>query len=38
MIAVAENLAATPIVRDRYTDPFAAQVLAPEDVPLVLGR
>jgi two-component system CitB family sensor kinase len=30
MIAVAENLAATPIVRDRYTDPFAAQVLAPD--------
>lgn len=30
MIAVAENLAATPIVRDRYADPFAAQVLAPD--------
>ena len=30
MIAVAENLASTPIVRDRYADPFAAQVLAPE--------
>jgi sensor histidine kinase regulating citrate/malate metabolism len=30
MIAVAENLAATPIVRDRYADPFAAQMLAPD--------
>jgi two-component system CitB family sensor kinase len=30
MIAVAENVASTPIVRDRYADPFAAQVLAPE--------
>ncbi|MBN3508973.1 Spo0B domain-containing protein [Mycolicibacterium septicum] len=30
MIAVAENVASTPIVRDRYDDPFAAQVLAPE--------
>ena len=30
MIAVAENMASTPIVRDRYADPFAAQVLAPE--------
>jgi two-component system CitB family sensor kinase len=30
MIAVAENLAATPIVRDRYDDPRAAEVLAPE--------
>ncbi|UNB55216.1 ATP-binding protein [Mycolicibacterium sp. YH-1] len=30
MIAVAENLASTPIVRDRYADPFAAQLLAPE--------
>ncbi|MGY1990966.1 ATP-binding protein [Mycolicibacterium fortuitum] len=30
MIAVAENVASTPIVRDRYHDPFAAQVLAPE--------
>ncbi|UNC02108.1 Spo0B domain-containing protein [Mycolicibacterium boenickei] len=30
MIAVAENMASTPIVRDRYDDPFAAQVLAPE--------
>ena len=30
MIAVAENLASTPIVRDRFADPFAAQVLAPE--------
>jgi two-component system CitB family sensor kinase len=30
MIAVAENLASTPIVRERYADPFAAQVLAPD--------
>ncbi|WKG01269.1 ATP-binding protein [Mycolicibacterium sp. HK-90] len=30
MIAVAENVASTPIVRERYGDPFAAQVLAPE--------
>jgi sensor histidine kinase regulating citrate/malate metabolism len=30
MIAVAENLASTPIVRDRYADPFAAQLLAPD--------
>lgn len=30
MIAVAENLASTPIVRDRYADPFAAKVLAPD--------
>ncbi|OFJ51247.1 ATPase [Mycolicibacterium grossiae] len=30
MIAVAENLASTPIVRDRYADPFAARVLAPD--------
>ncbi|MEV0671863.1 ATP-binding protein [Mycobacterium sp. NPDC050441] len=30
MIAVAENVASTPIVRDRYDDPFAASVLAPE--------
>jgi hypothetical protein len=30
MIAVAENLASTPIVRDRYADPFAAQPLAPD--------
>ncbi|CAN5521708.1 ATP-binding protein [soil metagenome] len=30
MIAVAENTASTPIVRERYADPFAAQVLAPE--------
>jgi two-component system CitB family sensor kinase len=30
MIAVAENMASTPIVRDRYADPFASQVLAPE--------
>jgi two-component system, CitB family, sensor kinase len=30
MIAVAENLASTSIVRDRYADPFAGRVLAPE--------
>jgi sensor histidine kinase regulating citrate/malate metabolism len=30
MIAVAENMASTPIVRDRYADRFADQVLAPE--------
>ena len=30
MIAVAENVASTPIVRDRYADPFAARMLAPE--------
>jgi sensor histidine kinase regulating citrate/malate metabolism len=30
MIAVAENMASTPIVRDRYADPFAARTLAPE--------
>lgn len=30
MIAVAENMASTPIVRERYADPFAATVLAPE--------
>lgn len=30
MIAVAENVASTPIVRDRYGDPFATQLLAPE--------
>nr|WP_319433426.1 ATP-binding protein [Mycobacterium sp. RTGN5] len=30
MIAVAENVASTPLVRDRYTDPFAAQLLAPD--------
>src|SRR5690242_11608240 len=30
MIAVAENLASTPIVRDRFADPAVAQVLAPE--------
>jgi sensor histidine kinase regulating citrate/malate metabolism len=30
MIAVAENLASTPIVRERFADPFAAQVLAPD--------
>ncbi|ORB68905.1 ATPase [Mycolicibacterium tusciae] len=30
MIAVAENMASTPIVRDRYADPGAAKMLAPE--------
>ncbi|MBY0288206.1 MAG: sensor histidine kinase [Mycobacteriaceae bacterium] len=30
MIAVAENMASTPVVRDRYADPGAARVLAPE--------
>ena len=30
MIAVAENVASTPIVRDRYNDPFASQILAPD--------
>lgn len=30
LIAVAENVASTPVVRDRYSDPFAAKVLAPE--------
>jgi sensor histidine kinase regulating citrate/malate metabolism len=30
MIAVAENLASTPIVRDRFADPFAARILAPD--------
>ncbi|BBZ16754.1 ATPase [Mycolicibacterium gadium] len=30
MIAVAENMASTPIVRDRYADPGAATMLAPE--------
>ncbi len=30
MVAVAENMASTPIVRDRYADPFAALMLAPE--------
>jgi hypothetical protein len=30
MIAVAENMASTPVVRDRYADPFAGRVLAPE--------
>src|SRR5882757_1867385 len=30
MIAVAENMASTPVVRDRYGDPFASRVLAPE--------
>lgn len=30
MIAVAENLASTPIVRERFADPFAGQILAPD--------
>ncbi len=30
MIAVAENMASTPIVRERYDDPFAGRTLAPE--------
>lgn len=30
MIAVAENTASTPVVRDRFADPFASRVLAPE--------
>lgn len=30
MIAVAENLASTPIVRDRYADPLAGRMLAPD--------
>lgn len=30
MISVAENLASTPVVRDRLGDPFAERVLAPE--------
>ena len=30
MIAVAENVASTPLVRDRYADPFASRILAPE--------
>ncbi|MDV3128167.1 ATP-binding protein [Mycobacterium sp. 21AC1] len=30
MIAVAENVASTPVVRERYSDPVAAKVLAPE--------
>ena len=30
MIAVAENVASTPVVRARFGDPFAAQILAPE--------
>ncbi|MGO4444853.1 ATP-binding protein [Mycobacterium sp. 2YAF39] len=30
MIAVAENMASTPVVRDRYSDPGASKVLAPE--------
>src|ERR1700741_879070 len=30
MIAVAENMASRPIVRDRFADPFAGGLLAPE--------
>lgn len=30
MIAVAENVASTPLVRDRFADPFAARLLAPD--------
>lgn len=30
MIAVAENVASTPLVRERYSDPFAARLLAPD--------
>ncbi|AQA04869.1 ATPase [Mycobacterium sp. MS1601] len=30
MIAVAENVASTPIVRERFDDPFASRVLAPD--------
>ena len=30
LIAVAENMASTPVVRDRYADQFAGRVLAPE--------
>lgn len=30
MIAVAENLSSTPIVRERFADPFAARILAPD--------
>lgn len=30
MIAVAENLASTPIVRERHADPFASRILAPD--------
>lgn len=30
MIAVAENLASTPIVRARFADPFASRILAPD--------
>jgi two-component system, CitB family, sensor kinase len=30
MIAVAENMASTPIVRERFDDPFASRVLAPD--------
>lgn len=30
MIAVAENMASAPVVRDRYADPAASKMLAPE--------
>ena len=30
MIAVAENMASTPVVRERYADPFAGRTLAPD--------
>lgn len=30
LIAVAENMASTPIIRDRYADPDAGRVLAPD--------
>jgi len=30
MIAVAENVASTPVVRERNGDPFAARILAPD--------
>ncbi len=30
LIAVAENMASTPIIRDRYADPYAWRVLAPD--------
>ncbi len=30
MIAVAENVASTPLVRERHADPFAGRILAPD--------
>lgn len=30
LIAVAENVASTPIIRERFDDPFAASILAPD--------